>query len=134
VFFLFPSGGKPNNEITGICKYVGARTHTHTHMTFSFSTSSHNPLLYTTPAVQLLITPSHASPLLSSANTSSSLHATTHNHGYYPVADYSSAAILLPGLCARSPENDKKGQKDKTNGSIHTPRSLPDQRGAVYKV
>jgi hypothetical protein len=68
------------------------------------------PLLYTIPAIQLLTTPTHTSTLLLSANVSPPLHPTAHNHGYYAVADYSSAAILSPRLCSRSPENDEKGQ------------------------
>jgi hypothetical protein len=117
MLFVFPSGGKQNNAITGICKHLGARTHTHTHththVTFSFSTSFSNPLLYTVPAIQLLTTPTHTSPLLSSANKSPSLKPTAHNHRYYAVANYSNAAILSRGLCAHSPENDEKGHKGK---------------------
>jgi hypothetical protein len=51
------------------CINISVFGHTHTHMIFSFSMSSHNPLLYTIPAIQLLTTPTHTSPLLSSANT-----------------------------------------------------------------
>jgi hypothetical protein len=84
-----------------------------THMWLSASARlPTTPLMYTIPAIQLLTTPTHASLLLSSANTSP-LHPTAHNHGCCAVADYSSAAILSPGLCAHSPENDGKGQKDK---------------------
>jgi hypothetical protein len=82
--------------------------HTHTWLSASARLPT-TPLLYTTPAIELLTTPSHTSPLLSSVNTSPPLHATDHNHGYYPVADYSSATILSAGICARSPEKDEKG-------------------------
>jgi hypothetical protein len=110
----FPSGGKQNNAITGICKHLGARTHTHTHTHTWLSASARlptTPLLYTSPEIQLLTTPTHTSSILSSANTSPHLNPTAHNHGYYAVADYSIAAILSAGLCARSPENDEIGQK-----------------------
>jgi hypothetical protein len=75
-------------------------------------------ILYTIPAMQLLTTPTHTSPLMSSTNMSS-LHGTAHNQGYYIVAEYFSAAMLSPALCARSPENDEKGQKGQ-NLWVHT--------------
>jgi hypothetical protein len=109
MLFVFLSGGK-QNAITWIWKHLGARTDTHRWLSASASLPT-TPLLYTIPSIQLLTTPTHTSPLLSSANTSPPLHPTAHNHGYYAVADYSSAAILSPGLCARSPENDEKGKK-----------------------
>jgi hypothetical protein len=83
--------------------------HTHTHTRAWLSASARlltTPVLYTIPTIQLLTTPTHTSLLLSSANTSPPLHRTAHNHGYYAAADYSSAAILSRGLCARSPKND----------------------------
>jgi hypothetical protein len=125
MFFVFPLGGKQNNAITGICKHLRARKHTH--VNFGFITSSHNTLLYAIPAIQLLTTPTHTSPLLSSANTSPPLRPTAHNHGYYAVADYSSAAILSPGLCARSPKKDKKCKKGKRVW-IHTHPTVSSKR------
>jgi hypothetical protein len=76
---------------------------------YSFSTFPTTPLLYRTAAIELLTTPTHTTPLLSSANTSPPPHRTTYNHGYNAVAEYPSAAIMSPGLCASSPENDEKG-------------------------
>jgi hypothetical protein len=110
-FFVFPSGGKQNNAITGICKHLGARTHTHIHVTSSFSTSSHNPP-FSTPFTKFKylprppILPRFSRPLIRHP-----LHRTAQNHGYSAVAEYSSAAISSPGLCARSPEKNGKGQK-----------------------
>jgi hypothetical protein len=108
--FSLPEG----NRITQLPEYVNISGlgHTHTYMWLSASARlPTTPLLYTIPAIQLLTTPTHTSLLLSSANTSPPLHRTSHNHGYYAVAVYSSAAILSRGLCARSADNDEKGQK-----------------------
>jgi hypothetical protein len=111
------------NGTTQLPEYVNntglghTHTHTHTHTHAWHSASERLPttkLLYTIPAIQLLTTPTHTNPLLSSANTSSHLHPTAHNHGYYAVPDYCSAAILSPRLCARSPENNGKGKKGQT--------------------
>jgi hypothetical protein len=129
MFFVFPSGG---NRTTQLPEYVNisGRGHTHTHTWLSASARlPTTPLLYTIPAIQLLTTPTHTSPLLSSVNTSPPLHPTAHNHGYYAVTDYSSAAILSPGLYARFRKTTKKVKNVKNCGSIHTPRSLPDQGG-----
>jgi hypothetical protein len=100
------------NTRTQLPEYVNISGLGQTHTWLSASARlPTTPLLYTIPAIKLLTTPTNTSPLLSSANTSPPLHPTAHNHGYYAVADYSSAAILSPGLCARSPESDKKGHK-----------------------
>jgi hypothetical protein len=122
------------NRTTHLPEYVNISGLGHT-LDFQLQHVFPQPLLYIIPEIQLLTTPTHTFPLLSSANTSPPLHPTAHNHGYYAVADYSSVAILSPGLCARSPENDEKGEKDKKNhGSIHTLQSLPHQEGAVCTV
>jgi hypothetical protein len=102
------------NRTAPLLEYVNILGLGHTHTHTWLSASAHLPtthLLYTFPAIQLLTTPTCTSPLLSSANTSPPLHPTAHNYGYCSVADYSSAAILSPGLCACSPENDEKGKK-----------------------
>jgi hypothetical protein len=114
------------NRTTQLPEYVNISGLGHTHTWLSASARlPTTSLLYTIPAMQLLTTPTHTSPLLSSANTSPSLHGTAHNHRYYAVVEYSSAAILLVStrLCARSPENGGKGQKAQKLW-VHTYRTV----------
>jgi hypothetical protein len=106
--------------------------HTHTHARARLSASARlptTPLLYTSPAIQLLTTPTHTFPASVPATTSPPLYPTSHTHGYYAVVDYSSAATLSPGLWARSREIDEKGQKGKPLW-VHThPRVSYKPRG-----
>jgi hypothetical protein len=124
----FPFGGKQNNAVTGICKHLGARTHTRD---FQLQHVFAQPPFCTTfPQFNYLPRPPIL-PRLLSDNTSLPLHPTANSHGYYAVADYSSAVILSTGLCARSPENDEKGQKGKTIVGPHIPYGIFQTKGEL---
>jgi hypothetical protein len=130
LFFLLEG-----NKTTQLPEYVNisglGHTHTHTHTHTASVRLLTTPLLYTIPANQLLTTPTHTSPLRSSANTSPRLYRTAQNHGYQSVAEYSSAAILSPGLCARSPENDEKRSKGSKIVGSYIPYGLFQTKGEL---
>jgi hypothetical protein len=79
----------------------GARHYSSRH---SFGISSHNPPLYTTAAIELLTTPTHTYPLLSSANMSPPVHRTAHN----PLSRITPAPPLCHPDYAHAPRKTKK--------------------------
>ena len=140
MFFVFPSGGKQNNAITGICKHLGARTHTHTHThthTRDFQLQHVFPQPpFCTPFPQFNylprppILPRFCRPLI--------------RHLLYilqpTITDITLSRITpAPPYChpdyALAPRKTTiKVKKFKTCGPMHSLRSLPDQGGECSKL